>query len=82
MLLKEMGFVVYLKASAETTLKRLAGDKTRPLLQGDDREKRIESLLNSRTPIYEKAAHKIIITDLKSIDEIATSIMEAYMKMK
>jgi shikimate kinase len=80
-LLKEMGFVVYLKASAETTLKRLAGDRTRPLLQGEDREKRIESLLNSRTPIYEIAAHKIIITDHKSIDEISTTIMEAYMKL-
>jgi shikimate kinase len=80
-LLKEMGFVVYLKASAETTLKRLAGDRTRPLLQGDDREKRIESLLVYRTPIYEKSAHKIIVTDHKSIDEIASTIMDAYMKL-
>ncbi len=80
-ILKEMGFVVYLKASKETTIKRLSGDRTRPLLQGDDREKRIESMLNYRTPIYEKAAHKIIITDHKSIDEIATAIMEAYMKL-
>lgn len=80
-LLKEMGFVVYLKASTETTLKRLAGDRTRPLLQADDRENRIETLLDHRVPIYEKSAHKIIITDHKSIDEIATAIMEAYMKM-
>lgn len=80
-LLKEMGFVVYLKASKETTLKRLSGDKTRPLLQGDDMEKRIESMLEYRTPIYERAAHKIIVTDHKSIDEISTMIMEAYMKL-
>jgi shikimate kinase len=80
-LLKEMGFVVYLKASKETTLKRLKGDNTRPLLQGDDQEKKIEGLLAYRTPIYEKAAHKIIITDQKSINEIATMIMEAYLKL-
>lgn len=80
-LLKEMGLVVYLKASKETTLKRLSGDKTRPLLQGDDMEKRIESMLEYRIPIYERAAHKIIVTDHKSIDEIATMIMEAYMKL-
>ncbi len=80
-LLKEMGFVVYLKASKETTLKRLAGDNTRPLLQGDDVENRIESMLNYRTPLYEKVAHKIIVTDHKSINEIATAIMEAYMKL-
>ena len=79
-LLKEMGFVVYLKVSAETILKRLADDQTRPLLQGDDREKRIESLLDYRTPIYEKSAHKIIVTDDKSIDEIASIIMDAYME--
>lgn len=80
-LLKELGFVVYLKASKETTLRRLKGDNTRPLLQGKDQEKRIESLLTYRTPIYEKAAHKLIATDNKSIDEIANIIMEAYMKL-
>lgn len=80
-LLKELGFVVYLKASKETTLKRLTGDNTRPLLKGDDPEKRIESMLNYRAPIYEKAAHKIIVTDHKSINDIATIIMEAYMKL-
>ena len=80
-ILQEMGFVVYLKASMETTLKRLKGDKTRPLLQGEDPEKRIESLLAYRTPIYEKAAQRIIVTDHKSIDEISTTIMEAYIKL-
>ncbi len=80
-LLKDLGFVVYLKASKETTLKRLSGDHTRPLLQGDDMEKRIEGMLDYRTPIYERVAHKIIVTDHKSIDEIATIIMEAYMKL-
>ncbi len=78
-LLKEMGFVVYLKASKETTLRRLSGDKTRPLLQGEDMGKRIERMLAYRAPIYERVAHKIIVTDHKSIDEIATMIMEAYM---
>ncbi len=80
-LLKEMGFVVYLKASKETTLKRLKGDKTRPLLQGEDPEKRIETLLKDRTPIYEKAAHKTIVTDHKSLDELAIAIMEAYLRL-
>ncbi len=80
-LLKEMGYVVYLKASKETTLKRLRGDKTRPLLQGEDPGKRIEALLNYRTPIYEKAAHKIIITDHRTVDELAIAIMEAYMRL-
>lgn len=79
-LLREMGFVVFLKASKETTLKRLKGDMTRPLLKGDELEKKVEQLLAIRVPIYEDAAHKIIATDNRSIDEIVAYIMEAYLK--
>lgn len=80
-LLKELGLVVYLKASKQTTLQRLAGDNSRPLLQGEDLEQRVERLLTLRTPIYEKAAHKVIVTDGKSINDISDCIMEAYMKL-
>ncbi len=80
-LLKELGFVVYLKASGQTTLQRLAGDKTRPLLRGDDKEQKVGKLLTERIPIYEKAAHKIIVTDGRSINDIRDLIMEAYMKL-
>ncbi len=80
-ILKEMGFVVYLKASGQTTLQRLAGDTTRPLLQGEDKEQKIEKLLIQRAPIYEKAAHKVIVTDDRSVNEISDLIMEAYMKL-
>jgi shikimate kinase len=80
-LLKELGFVVYLKTSKETILQRLAGDKSRPLLQGVDPAKRIEALLNDRTPIYEGVSHKIIATDHKSVEELATMIMEAYLRV-
>ncbi len=80
-LLKEMGFVVYLKATGQTTLQRLAGDTTRPLLQGEDKEQKVGRLLAERIPIYEKAAHKIIVTDGRSVDDIGNLIMEAYMKL-
>lgn len=79
-LLKEMGYVVYLKASRQTTVKRLRDDTTRPLLQGDELEQKVERMLTIRTPIYEKAAHKVIATDDKSIEEIVHFIMEAYLK--
>lgn len=80
-LLSDMGYIVFLKASKETTLKRLQGDATRPLLKGEELEQKVERMLESRTPIYEKTAHKIIATDHKSIEEIAHLIMEAYMKI-
>jgi shikimate kinase len=79
-LLKEMGYVVYLKASRQTTLQRLKGDTTRPLLQGEEVEQKVDRMLSVRTPIYERAAHKIIATDDKSIEEIVPLIMESYLK--
>lgn len=77
-LLQELGFVVYLQASKETTLSRLAGDRTRPLIQGEDMEQKVDRLLGIRTPIYEKAAHKLVVTDNRSVEEITQLIMEAY----
>lgn len=79
-LLKELGYVVFLKASKETTISRLLGDITRPLLQGEELEKKVERMLEIRTPIYEKTAHKIITTDGRSIPEVAQLIMENYIK--
>ncbi|MDD3172435.1 MAG: shikimate kinase [Herbinix sp.] len=79
-LLKEMGYVVFLKATKQTTIKRLLDDNTRPLLQGEELGKKVEHLLEIRTPIYEKAAHKIVATDDKTIDQIVNLIMEAYLK--
>ena len=79
-LLKEMGYVVYLKATKQTTVMRLLRDKTRPLLQGEELGQKVERMLGIRTPIYEKAAHKIVATDDKTVDEIVHLIMESYLK--
>jgi shikimate kinase len=79
-LLKELGYVVFLKTSKGTTLQRLKGDTTRPLLQGDDLEKKVERMLEVRTPVYEKTAHKIIVTDGRSLDELVNQIMESYLQ--
>jgi shikimate kinase len=79
-LLKEIGYVVLLKASKETTINRLIGDTSRPLLKGDVLEHKVERMLEIRTPIYEKAAHKIIATDNRTIEEIVNFIMLAYLK--
>ena len=79
--LQEMGFVVFLKATKETTVQRLKGDTSRPLLKGEELEQKVERMLSIRTPIYEKAAHKIIATDGRSIDEIVNLIMESYIRV-
>ena len=79
-LIKELGYVVFLKASQQTTMERLQGDGTRPLLQGEELETKVERMLEVRTPIYEKASHKIIVTDHKSVQQIAQLILEAYVQ--
>lgn len=77
-LLKELGVVIYLKASEEITIKRVKGDTTRPLLAGDNLEERVNRLLTERMPVYEAAAHKKIITDNISFELIIEEIMKYY----
>ena len=77
-LLKELGFVVYLEASCETTLNRLKGDSTRPLLQGNDLATKISSILELRRPIYKNIAHIMMDTDDRSLDDIAETIINSY----
>ncbi len=74
-LLNRLGQVVYLKASKETIGKRLEGDTTRPLLAGQDADKKVEELLNYRGPIYEATAQHVVETDDKSFDIIIAEII-------
>lgn len=75
-LLKQVGTVVYLRVKPETVYARLKHDKTRPLLQGDDPQKKIRDLLAQRSTMYEKAADVVIDTDQKSFEEILREIVE------
>lgn len=52
-LLKKNGIVLYIKASAEHIYRNLKNDNTRPLLECDNKLKRIKELLKERTPLYE-----------------------------
>ncbi len=73
-LLKKIGLVVYLKASKETTIQRLSGDTTRPLLAGGNIEQKVDALLEQRIPLYTRAADVTILTDGKSFYEIINEI--------
>ena len=73
-LLKKLGQVVYLKTSPNEAYKRLQGDTTRPLLQGDDLMGRILKLSDEREEMYQDSADHIVITDSKSPEEIAEEI--------
>ena len=79
-LLKELGTVVYLRANAETIYERTRHDTSRPLLQGDDPQGKIRTLLNAREAIYENAADVIVDVDQKDFDTILDEIIEAVAK--
>lgn len=55
-LLRERGFVVHLDVSVDQQLKRLARDRSRPLLAGDEREAVLERLAEVREPLYADVA--------------------------
>lgn len=74
-LLRQAGIVVYLRVRPETVLIRLAGDTTRPLLQGENVEEKVEKLLAYRSPIYEEAAHLVLDVDGKSPGRIGKEIL-------
>ena len=75
-LLRRLGYVIYLKTSKETILKRLQGDASRPLLAGENAEEKVYNLLQQRTPIYEKASHFTVTTDHKKFYEIIDEIIK------
>lgn len=78
-IMKETGFVVYLKNSIDTILKRLNKDdekEKRPLLRERD-ESWVIDLINKREPCYSKA-HKTILCDDKNIEEISKEIVKEY----
>ena len=75
-LLKELGTVIYLRVTAQTVCMRLASDTTRPLLQGDDPEEKVDRLLRERSGIYESAADLIVDVDDRDFEAILDEIVE------
>lgn len=75
-LLQKLGDVVLLDIEKGTVLWRLKGDKTRPLLQGDDFEQKVEQLLEKRAPFYKRAAKYTVHVDNKNHEEIIKEILQ------
>ena len=78
--LRKLGFVVWLRVRPETVCARLAGDTTRPLLAGDDRQQKAETLLAQRGPIYGETAHLIVDADDRRPEAVADEILNGLHK--
>ena len=76
-LLRQLGYVVWLIVSPSEILRRTSRNKERPLLNNDNPEDAINTLLDHRTPIYKASAHEEIETDNLTFPEIATGVIES-----
>lgn len=79
-LLKNLGIVVFLRATAETICGRLEEDTTRPLLRGDNQRNKVYTMLEARTPAYEGASDVIIDVDNKELETIVDEIIKRVTK--
>ena len=75
-LLRNLGIVIYLKTSKEEIIRRVSGNKNRPLLQGGDLEEKVTNLMNAREQIYVETAHVEVITDGKNPLEVIEEIIK------
>ncbi len=75
--LRRLGTTIYLEASYETLIQRLAvSKKKRPLLQSEDWEARTESILASRLDLYRRADITVSVDDA-DLSEAAERVLAA-----
>lgn len=78
--LKERGVVVYLQASIEQQLSRLRHDKSRPLIQLEDRQAKLIELACQRDPLYAKLAEFTFPARNRSVDQSVERICTTLQK--
>ena len=73
---KSEAMVVYLKASLDVLVGRLRNDKTRPMLDKDNKKLSLQKLLSEREPFYENLADFIIDTSHLKTNDVLKTITE------
>jgi shikimate kinase len=76
--LKQAGYLVYLRATPETLAARLGDADDRPLLNVTDRVGRIRDMLVARGPVYETAGDLTVDTDETSAHQVADHVVRWY----
>mgnify|MGYP001825772501 CR=1 FL=1 len=79
-MLRSRGFVVYLKTSVDNQLRRLSHDKSRPLLQAEDRTQRLLDLARVRNPLYEETADLVFKTRNSSVQSTAKMLAKTILE--
>lgn len=74
--LKKNGTMFWLTASVETITKRIGDDNQRPSLTGTKSFiDEIQDVLRARTPKYQEAAHHILATDDRTINQVVEMLL-------
>lgn len=73
--LRERGTVVYLFTTVEQQLRRTARDRSRPLLQCDNREQVLNAMYARRDPLYRATADLIVRTDRRGPRAVVNDIL-------
>lgn len=69
-MLRERGCVVYLRAEADELYRRVARDRSRPLLQTENPRQRLNMLLEQRRELYESVADIILDTGDRPVNQV------------
>lgn len=72
--IRSAGLVVYLQVDPAEQLRRLAGDTGRPLLEVDDRARRLAELHAQREPLYREVATVVFETSQRLPDDVAEAL--------
>ncbi|HAL92954.1 MAG TPA: shikimate kinase [Verrucomicrobia bacterium] len=73
------GVLVCLTARPEVILDRTARSKKRPLLAGEDPEKKVRALLAARAPLYAKIPNQVDTSDT-DLDALAARLLDLWKK--
>lgn len=77
--MRRSGLVVWLKASPEVLSDRVGRASTRPLLAAsDDPVEALSALLQKREERYAEAAHAVVETNDRPVDEIVGRVLELW----
>ena len=74
--LHNRGITIYLRTSVDIQLLRTHRDRNRPLLQVDNPEQKLKSLLAERDPLYREVAHFVVETHQGSARDLAQKILQ------
>lgn len=74
-IMKRSGVTIWLDASPQTVYDRVKNGKDRPVLNGRMSVEGIRTLMEERKPRYESAMNYKVMTDDRSLEEIAKEIL-------